>query len=71
MVSNGVVLDRKVALDPDTIPPSTNPSVFFRLDAWSQRVIRAYLIGLVSARLGDATSAERALQPEAQAVGAV
>ena len=52
--------DALTALDPDTIPRSTNPSVFFSLQTWGHNVLRRYLLGLLSARLGDGAAAERA-----------
>ncbi len=48
-----------MALDPGMIPRSTNPSVFFSLKSWGHGVLRRYLLGLVSARLGDVAAAER------------
>ena len=48
------------ALDPAAVPRSANPSVFFRLDEWTHVPLREYLLGLMSARLGEAAPAERA-----------
>jgi serine/threonine-protein kinase len=49
-----------VRIDPAAIPPPANPSVFFAVDPSDHPVIREYLIGLTSARLGDAGRASEA-----------
>jgi serine/threonine-protein kinase len=57
-------LDRFVAAD---LPPSAHAAVYFSAHDGFHHLLRAYLLGLVSARLGDFAAAERqaaALAPE-------
>ncbi|MFQ5529861.1 MAG: hypothetical protein ACE5FP_05865, partial [Gemmatimonadota bacterium] len=46
-------------LDPASVETSDNPSVIFTANDALHEVFRAYLLGLVSAQLGDAAAAER------------
>ena len=50
---------RLVAWDAAAVPPSRLPSLFFTANNGVHRHIRAYLLGLLSARLQDAGAAER------------
>jgi len=46
-------------LDPASIETSDNPSIFFTANDGLHDLFRAYLLGLTSARLGDAQATER------------
>jgi tetratricopeptide (TPR) repeat protein len=47
------------ALDPDTVPPSSHPSGYINAHDETHRHVRAFLAGLLSARLSDDVAAER------------
>lgn len=51
--------DRLERLDPAAIPTSDNPSIIFTAYDELHGVFRSYLLGLISAQLGDAAAAER------------
>jgi serine/threonine-protein kinase len=50
---------RIAALDPDTVPPITHPSGYIRAHEEVHRHVQDFLLGVLSARLGDYTSARR------------
>lgn len=61
------ILNRLERLDPESIPPSSNPSVAFSSHDGLHPFIRAYLLGLLEARLGREDDALR----YADAAGAI
>jgi tetratricopeptide (TPR) repeat protein len=51
--------DRLLALDPSEVPASAAPGVFFSVHDGLHGVLRTYLLGLLSARRGGASEAQR------------
>ncbi len=49
---------RLEALDPNSVPPSGNPSVFYSAHDAVHPVLREYLLGIVNAKLGEYDRAE-------------
>jgi tetratricopeptide (TPR) repeat protein len=54
-----ILHDRLLALDPTKVPPSAAPGVFFSVHDGLHGALRTYLLGLLSARLGGGSEAER------------
>jgi tetratricopeptide (TPR) repeat protein/tRNA A-37 threonylcarbamoyl transferase component Bud32 len=54
-----ILHDRLLALDPSEVPASAAPGVFFSVHDGLHGALRTYLLGLLSARLGGASEAER------------
>jgi serine/threonine-protein kinase len=48
-----------LGLDARAVPPNPLPTVFFNAHDGVHPIVKAYLLGVVSARLGDITAAER------------